>query len=168
MTRKGLNLPKERTFKGPALIWKRVLAFLADILVLNLVVFFPFKKILSKMIPDLKSYSEAYNFILANQSYSKAIVLVSLVMALFAILYFVLLQYKLKQTIGMMLFNISVISEIKKLSVLQCIIRSIFLIPIFPFFLLWIIDPLFMIFTKTNQRLSEVLSKTKTVETYII
>jgi uncharacterized RDD family membrane protein YckC len=168
MTRKGLNLPKERTFKGPALIWKRVLAFLADILVLNLVVFFPFKKILSKMIPDLKSYSEAYNFILANQSYSKVIVLVSVVMALFAILYFVLLQYKLKQTIGMMLFNISVISEIKKLSVLQCIIRSIFLIPIFPFFLLWIIDPLFMIFTKTNQRLSEVLSKTKTVETYII
>ena len=168
MTRKGLNLPKERTFKGPALIWKRILAFLADLLVLNLVVFFPFKKILSKMIPDLKSYSEAYNFILANQSYSKVIVLVSVVMALFAILYFVLLQYKLKQTIGMMLFNISVISEIKKLSVLQCIIRSIFLIPIFPFFLLWIIDPLFMIFTKTNQRLSEVLSKTKTVETYII
>ena len=48
----------------------------------------------------------------------------------------------------------------------QVLARNIVFIPIFPFILLWVLDPLFMFFTKTNQRLSEILSKTKVVEKY--
>lgn len=168
MPKKRLNLPKQRTFTGPALVWKRLLAFLADLLIVNLVVFFPFKRIIEKSIPDFASYSEAYNFLVSHQSYTKILTVVSLIMSLFALLYFALLEYKIQQTPGKMLFNISVVSNTKKLTFWQCLIRSLFLIPIFPFFLLWVIDPLFMLFTKTNQRLMEILSKTRTVERYMI
>ncbi len=163
-----MNLPKERTFKGPAIIWKRVAAFVTDILIINFILFFPFRRIITNMLPRFGSYSEAYEFFISNPGYSNKLMVVSLTMAIFAILYFTILEYKLQQTPGKMLFNISVISETKKLRLWQCISRSLFLIPMFPFILLWIVDPLFMIFTKTNQRLSEILSKTRTIETYVI
>jgi uncharacterized RDD family membrane protein YckC len=168
MKKKGLNLPKERAFIGPALVWKRLFAFVADLLIINLVLFFPFKRIIQKSIPEFASYSEAYSFLSANQSYTTTLTIVSLVMSLFAVLYFALLEQKLGQTPGKMLFNIFVISDVKKLSFWQCVVRSLFLIPVFPFFLLWIIDPLFLFFTKTNQRLSEILSKTRTVSKYVM
>jgi len=168
MKKRGLNLPKERAFTGPASVLKRLLGFVADLLIVNLVIFFPFRRIIQKSIPEFETYSEAYSFLASNQLYVKTLTIVSLVMALLAILYFALLEYKIQQTPGKMLFNISVISDTKKLAFWQCVVRSLFIIPIFPFFLLWVIDPLFMIFTKTNQRLSEILSKTKTVERYVM
>lgn len=168
MKKRGLNLPGERTFVGPALVWKRLLAFLTDLLIINLTLFFPFKKIIQKSIPEFSSYSEAYTFLASNQSYTHTLTIVSLVMSLFAILYFALLEYRIQQTPGKMLFNISVVSEAKEIGFWQCAARSLFIIPIFPFFLLWVIDPLFMFFTKTNQRLSEILSKTRTVERYML
>lgn len=168
MKKSGLNLPKERSFIGPAIVWKRMLAFVADLLIINFTLFFPFKKIMQNSIPEFGSYSEAYSFLSTNQSYTATLTIVSLIMASFAILYFALLEYKLGQTPGKMLFNIFVLNDVKKISFWQYIVRSIFIIPIFPFVLLWIIDPLFIFFTKTNQRLSEILSKTKTVSKYII
>ncbi len=168
MKKRGLKLPKERTFTGPALVWKRLLAFVADLLIINLIIFFPFKKILQRSVPEFGSYSEAYSFLSSNQSYTTTLTIVSLLMSLLAILYFVLLEQKIGQTPGKMLFNISVVGDMKKVSFWQFLVRSMFIIPIFPFVLLWIIDPLFLFFTKTNQRLSEVLSKTKTVAKYVI
>lgn len=168
MKKRGLNLPKERTFTGPALVWKRFLAFLADLLIINLFIFFPFRSIIQESIPNFSSYSEAYNFLISNQGYVRTLTIVSSVMAIFALLYFALIEYKVQQTPGKILLNISIISDAKKLGFWQCAVRGLFLIPVFPFFLLWVIDPLFMFFTKTNQRLTEILSKTKTVETYII
>ncbi len=168
MKKRGLRLPRERTFTGPALIWKRLLAFVADLLIINLVIFFPFKGIIKESIPEFGSYSEAYSFLSSNQSYTTTLTMVSLVMSLFAILYFALLEHKTGQTPGKMLFNISVANDVKKMSFWQFFVRSLFIIPVFPFVLLWIIDPLFMLFTKTNQRLSEILSKTRTVQSYVI
>lgn len=168
MKKRGLNLPKEQAFEGPALVWKRLLAFITDLLIINLVLFFPFKRIIQKSIPSFASYSEAYSFLTTHQSYTNNLTIVSIIMSLFAILYFALIEYKIQQTPGKILFNISIVSDTKKLSFWQFVVRSLFIIPIFPFFLLWIIDPLFMFFTKTNQRLSEILSKTKTVAIYII
>jgi len=168
MKKRGLKLPKERSFTGPALIWKRLLAFVADLLIINLAIFFPFKKIIQDSIPRFDSYSEAYNFLASNQSYTTTLTIVSLVMSLFAVSYFALMEYKIGQSPGKMLFNVSVISDVKRLSFWQAVVRSLFIIPMFPFVLLWIIDPLFMFFTKTNQRLSEILSKTRTVQSYVI
>ena len=72
----------------------------------------------------------------------------------------------MQQTIGKMLMKIYVVSDTKTLNPWQLLVRNLVFIPIFPFVLLWLIDPLFMFFTKTNQRLSEILSKTRVVEKY--
>lgn len=166
--KRGLNLPKERTFLGPALVWKRMLAFLADLLIVNLTIIFPFRRVIEKAMPKFSSYSEAYNFVVSNESYTAMLTFASLVISVLVILYFVLLERKVQQTPGKMLFNIYVLSDNEKATFWQFFARSLFIIPVFPFFLLWVIDPMFMFFTKTNQRLSEVLSKTRTVERYLI
>jgi len=168
MKKRGLKLPKERTFTGPALVWKRLLAFVADLLIINLVLFFPFKRILQKAIPEFSNYSEAYSYLSANQGYTATLTIVSLVMALLALLYFTAMEYKIGQTPGKILFNIYIVSEMKGKAIWQFIVRSLFIIPVFPFILLWVIDPLFLFFTKTNQRLSEILSKTRTVQSYLV
>ena len=168
MVKRGLNLPKQRTFTGPAMIWRRILAFVADIALINLVVLFPFKKVVRGAIPEFSSYTEAYNFLVNNPSYTKDLTILYLAISFIVLLYFVILEYKIQQTPGKMILRISIVSETKKMSFWQALLRSLFIIPLFPFVLLWVIDPLFMIFTKTNQRLSEILSKTKTTETYII
>ncbi len=83
-------------------------------------------------------------------------------MAFIALLYFAMFEYKLQQTIGKMVLGLYVVSEKGGLSIWQAVGRSIFILPIFPFILLWIIDPIYLIFKKI--RLSEILTRTMTVE----
>jgi uncharacterized RDD family membrane protein YckC len=87
-------------------------------------------------------------------------------MSILIILYFLMLEIKMSQTIGKMLMKVYVVSDNKELKAWQLLARNLVFIPIFPFVLLWILDPLFMLFTKTNQRLSEILGKTRVVEKY--
>ena len=54
----------------------------------------------------------------------------------------------------------------KQMSFWQTLLRSIYLIPVFPFVLLLLIDPVYMFFNPENQRLSERMSKTRVVERY--
>lgn len=161
-----LNLPKERTFIGPALLWKRIAAFFIDILIINLIVLFPFRKLFQEIIPKNYSFSEAYRLLSSSTNYTGFITSVSFVMSILIILYFLMLERKMSQTIGKMLMKIYVVSDNNTLKTWQLFVRNLVFIPIFPFILLWIIDPIFMFLTKTNQRLSEILSKTKVVEKY--
>jgi len=174
---KGLNLPKEKTFVGPALIWKRIAAFLIDFVIINLVALSSFRKILQGIVPKNYSFSEAYSLLSSSANYTSFITSVSFVMAILIILYFFMLENKMGQTIGKALMKIYVVDAHENasprstkaddtLKKWQLLARDIVFIPIFPFVLLWLIDPLFMIFTKTNQRLTEILSKTKVVERY--
>jgi len=163
---KKLNLPKERTFTGPANAWKRVAAFAVDLLIINLIVLFPFRSLLQKIIPKSASFADAYNFLNHNSGFSAAITFLTVIAAFLSILYFYMLEKRLNQSIGKILFNIYVVSDNKELKRWQLLVRNMFLIPVFPFILLWILDPAFLFFTKTNQRLSEILSRTKVVENY--
>ena len=162
---KRLNLPKERTFIGPALLWKRIAAFFIDIIIINLVILFPFRTLFQKIIPTDYSFSEAYR-LFSSANYSGFLASVSFVASLLVILYFFMLENKSQQTIGKMLMKIYVSGETDNLRKWQLLARNIVFIPLFPFILLWILDPLFMFFTKSNQRLTEILSKTKVVEKY--
>ena len=168
MKKKGLNLPKQRIFTGPALIWKRIAAFIFDLFIIEFVLAFPFQSIIKRIIPKDISYSAAYRLFSTNTQYTKLLTMVMIMLSLLALFYFTILEYKLGQTIGKILLNIKVVSENKELKFWQCIARSLFLLPVFPFFLLWVIDPLYLFFNKKGQRLSEFLTKTKVVEDYII
>ncbi len=163
---KRLNLPQERTFTGPALIWKRVAAFFIDILVLNLTVLFPFRKFFQNLIPKGSSFSETYNYLRSSTNFTTYATVISFVMSILIIMYFFMLEKRMGQTIGKMLMKIYVVSDNEVTKPWQFLVRDLAFLPIFPFVLLWAADPLFMFFTKSNQRLTEILSKTKVVELY--
>ena len=160
-----LNLPKERVFVGPALIWKRIAAFFIDILILNVLVLFPFRALMLKIFPSSYSFSDAYGLLSAGR-YAAQLTSISLAISILVILYFFMMESRMGQTIGKMFMKVYVVSEGSGINRWQLILRNIVFIPIFPFILLWLLDPLFMFFTKTNQRLTEILSKTRTVEVY--
>lgn len=163
---KRLNLPQEKTFTGPALLWKRIAAFFIDIMIINLVVLLPFRSLFQNIIPEDYSFSEAYKFLSSSTNYTSYISSISFIMSILMILYFLMLENKMGQTIGKRLMGVYVVSDNNTLSKWQLLIRNLVFIPIFPFVLLWIVDPLFMFFTKTNQRLTEILSKTRVMEKY--
>ena len=160
---KSLNLPQEKTFIGPALIWKRIAAFFIDMVIINLFVLFPFRRLFQNILPKDYSFSEAYKFF-SSTDYTNFITSISFIMSVLIILYFVMLERKMSQTIGKMFMKIYIVSNNNTLKTWQLLLRNLVFIPLFPFILLWVIDPLFMFFTKTNQRLSDILSKTSVVE----
>jgi hypothetical protein len=129
--------------------FKRLIAFIFDIFVLNLVVVFPFRAL-------LKPYEQIGFWF---KPYDPLLYVLIIVIALFALLYFVLMELFVQQTIGMMVVQIYVEGE---LTFWKCLVRNAYLIPLFPLSLMIIIDPLFLIFKK--ERLSEKLTKTSTVE----
>jgi uncharacterized RDD family membrane protein YckC len=158
-----LNLPKKRKIINNASLFKRILAFIVDILIINFVVILPFRGAFNSLIKT-SSFSEAYSFLQNNPEIATRMYIIMFFITLLTLVYFIVLEYKVKQTVGKMLLKIYIVSDEKQLSVLQCIVRNIFLIPFFPFFLLWVIDPLYLLFAK--RRFSEVISKTRTVEEY--
>lgn len=162
----GFWLKKRKTFLWQASVLKRIIAFIIDMLIINLIILFPFKRIFERIVPEIGSFSKTFDFLNNNAELSSSITFIMAVITFLTILYFMLLEKKLGQTPGKMLFNLYVISQTKDLKYWQLFVRSMFLIPVFPFVLLWIIDPIVMLFTKENQRLSEILSRTKVVEKY--
>ncbi|MDP6648174.1 MAG: RDD family protein [Candidatus Woesearchaeota archaeon] len=163
----GFGLKKGKTILAQASVFKRAAAFLIDFLIVNMVILFPFRRIFESIFPGSGSFSETLKF-LSNKADSASMTFIVLLISSLTILYFLIMEKKLNQTIGKMLFNLYVKSQTKDLKYWQLFVRSMFLIPWFPFVLLWLIDPIVMFFTKENQRLSEILSKTKVVEKYQI
>ncbi|MBW2984979.1 RDD family protein [Candidatus Woesearchaeota archaeon] len=164
--KKYLSLLKKRSFKGPASIWKRLFAFILDFLLIDLICGYPFRRILESIVPKGSGYTELYQFLVANPGLKTPLFMMSIALGFIAMLYFAVLEYYTGQTIGKMLTNITVESETKKLAFWQCLVGNLFLIPIFPLILLWLIDPLWLLYTKGKKRLSDVLAKTNVVEMY--
>jgi uncharacterized RDD family membrane protein YckC len=161
----GINLGKGKTFFMQPSILKRAAAFVIDILIVNLVILIPFKGIFERIFPETGSFSNTFGFLSKNAD-STSLTLIILIVSFLTLLYFVILEGRLRQSIGKMFFNLYVEGQVKDLKYWQLFVRSMFLIPVFPFVLLWLVDPIVMFFTKQNQRLSEILSRTRVVEKY--
>ena len=159
-------MKKSSGFTGPALLWKRIVAFLIDILILALFVFIPFRGVFAGSMKS--SFSESLKSIASNEQLISGFRPYYIAMSLLAFLYFFIMESKMSQTIGKKIMNLHVAGETKDLKKWQVFVRSLLFIPIFPFDLLVIIDPLFMFFRSSNQRLSEILSKTRVVEKYTV
>lgn len=159
-----LKLPRQKRFIANASLVKRAIAFIVDIFIVNLIIISPFKSILSSLIPSA-SFSGLQDYFIQNPDITSAIYFITIIITMLVILYFALFEYKLNQTPGKIMMNLQVHSLAKDLRFWQCLVRSLFLIPFFPFMLLWVIDPIYTFFNKDNQRLTEKLSKTKVVET---
>ncbi|MBI2667206.1 RDD family protein [Candidatus Woesearchaeota archaeon] len=131
--------------------WKRLIAYVLDSLIINLIIVLPFKGILDNVYKG-NLFKMGFNDI-------KSAILIITIMSFLTLLYWVLLEYRTQQTIGKYLMNIYVMSTSKKFSFLQIVIRNIAKISA-P---LLILDVVYM-FYNNNQRYTEKLSETKVME----
>ncbi|MBI2129311.1 RDD family protein [Candidatus Woesearchaeota archaeon] len=158
-----LKLPKKKLIAVNASLLRRIIAFLIDLLIINFIILRPFRNVLLKLMPG-GSFNEAYSYLLSNQNANTALFFITAAISLLALLYFVILQYKLGQTVGMMLLSLHI--EPKEIKLWQALVRNLFIIPVFPFFLLWMLDPIYLLFNKEGKRFTERLSNTKIVQVY--
>lgn len=168
-----LNLPEKRVFIGPANLWKRILAFVLDLLVLDFFVLSIFNSVTEKMLGGVTDVLLAYKMIQQDSAQMQALTVLFMIIVLLALAYFALLQYATGQTLGCILMNIHVVAQVsekefRRPDMWQCIVRNLFLIPTIPFIFLWIIDPIYLYFGKKGQRLTEWLSTTRVVEQFEI
>ncbi len=145
-----LNLPRQRIFVKDASFLRRATGFLADLLILDFAAFGAFQ---SLFIGGEPSRLLAGDFSLTPAMYAAAVV-----MALLALTYFMLFEYLLGQTPGMMLVAI----KAENVTLWRAFVRNLYFIPVFPFPLLWVVEPLYLAFRKT--RFLEIVSGTRTVE----
>ena len=128
---------KQHTIEAPALLWKRVLAFLIDFIAIQFVIIGPFGKLFKNIFPQ-GSGQEVREFITQNPEALNVLFTVTIFMTILVLFYFTMLQYKLGQTLGMMLLKIYVKSEKEKPTFFQILVSNITFAPVFhSFFIFW-------------------------------
>lgn len=161
---------KPKTFTAPASIWKRVLAFIIDLLVLDLIVIAPFRSLIEKTLSlgEGATYSELMQYIAANPEVTAKFTSVMVIITVIALLYFTILETKIRQTLGKALMGIYLISETedKQITFWRCLLSNLTFIPFFPFIILWVVDPFYMLTSQKSQRFMEKFSKIVVVEDY--
>lgn len=163
MKKRGLNLPKERKFVGPASFLKRVAAFLIDLFVIYFIIGYPLNSLLKKLIPPTDSFTDYFKYLVDPQFPPIAFVVIAS-LEIISLLYFVALEYRLGQSLGKMMMKIYIVSDKKELKIWQVVVRSLFLLVD----IIWMIDVIYYVFNKEKRRLFEVLSKTRTVQKYVM
>ncbi|MEK6916456.1 MAG: RDD family protein [Nanoarchaeota archaeon] len=159
----GLNLPKKRIMVAKAPFWKRALSFIIDILIIQFIIFMPYSGVIQGKLPVTDNFMQNYKYIEANSGVVEGLIPMFVVMFALVFVYFVIFEFKFGQTPGKMIMKLKLQLEKKeKMTVIKAVIRNMAAFPIFPFTLLWIIDPLYLLIT--GNRLSDNFSKTRMVE----
>jgi len=143
--------------------WRRSGAFLLDILIINLIIIYPFRGIFSNYFGKL---SFARSMALASQAIPSNVYWALFFISVLALLYFTFFDYYLGQTLGQMILkikSISLKSDDGRIDMWTAILRNCFVMPFFPFYIFWIVDPIYLAFYK--ERFLEKISATKTVYT---
>ena len=133
---------------APVSLWKRVFAFVIDTMIINIIIVFPFGGFLKNI--------EANTF---DKSTSE-LMLVGLLISVLTLLYWVILEYSLRQSVGKALLNIYIRSKEKELKLWQCFVRNLPKVSL----VLLFIDSLGIIFKKDYQRYFEKISRTEVVD----
>ncbi len=156
----------KKNFIGTASLLRRILAFIFDLLVINLIIIRPFKGLLERILGTENSYKVIMALAEQNASLVQHLTFVLFFISALALFYFTIFEYKYGQTLGQMLFKLHVRAEKGKLKFWQCLINNMFIMPFFPFFILWAIDPFYMFYS--GKRFSEKIAKTKMEQEYVM
>lgn len=132
--------------KEVASFTRRIIAYLIDVVVVNFLILSPFKA----------SFNTSKS-IFSLSLITKDFVIVSISLAALSLLYWSLLEYSVKQSLGKMITRIYVSSTKKQLTLKQCFIRNIPKLVGIVLFL----DVLYALINKTHQRYFEKLSDTE-------
>jgi len=135
-----------------ASLWKRFFAYLIDALVINFVILWPFKDYFLQIAGEIDLYN-------LGNVFSKFF-LVSFVIAMLTILYWAVLEYFTKQSIGKILVGIKVKNLKSDYNFLNFFLRNIPKVSI----VVLILDCIYMFFNENRQRFFEKISNTKVVE----
>ncbi|MBR9675396.1 RDD family protein [Candidatus Woesearchaeota archaeon] len=165
----NLSLPKKYYMQIGAPIHKRALAFLIDFLILDFVVFSTTTQTLKNVLPDSLSFSQSLSFLQSNSALMNKLSVLLVINAGLMFSYFYYTQKNFSQTIGMRILKLYV-EPIKKqgrkeegvMKSWQVIVRNLYMIPIFPLFILFFIDVAYLLLY--NNRFSEKISNTQLVE----
>jgi len=149
---RSLLNPRMANVVQDASFLRRAGAFLVDILLLDMVVTAPFTTILQ----NLATRAERVGF--SALTYTGTELAAAVFLFLIIYLYFVLFEYLLGQTLGMMLMNTRVIG---RNSIWSALARNSFLLPVFPFIVFWIVEPVAILFWRRG--VLEQLSQTRTI-----
>lgn len=144
-------------------LWRRLVAFIIDLLIMNLVIFSAFSSIFEPLA------SQSFREALRQETVSPVISVTLLVIGLLALCYMAFFEYMIGQTPGQIITRIEVIStnphatenKEKTIPLSKAFLRNIFIIPAFPFILLWIVELVHYLFYK--HRFLERITATTTV-----
>ncbi len=153
-----------KQFLGTASIVKRILAFIFDLLLINFIIR-PFQSMILKILGN-PSWKEALSMVESNPEALGSLTTILFFISVLSLLYFAVMEWKFSQTLGHMLVGIYVQSEKKDPKLWQFIISNLFILPFFPFFILWFADPAYMFFY--GKRFSERVAGLKTVQKYVM
>lgn len=129
--------------------WRRTLSFIVDLMIINMVIFYPFRDIFTKHPIGWESLSEA---IISSEMY-----LAIFLMSVLALMYFAFFEYYLSQTPGQMMLRIKVVQDV---GFWKAVIRNCYILPFFPFYALWIVEPIYL--ALYGERLLEKITGTCT------
>lgn len=146
----------KKDFLKPASFTRRALAYIVDSFILNLILLSPIINQIKKIVGENTDFTSSYYFFIENPQKVSAILLLGLVLVILTILYYSILEFKLRQTIGKMLFDIKVMSKKASFKYSQTLIRNLSK----PISILFIFDVLYLILKKQNQRFFEKISNT--------
>ncbi len=142
----------------PAKLWKRVVAYIIDSFIISFIILTPFGAAFNTGL-EVKSFTDFYNA--AISSFTGDVLILALVIGALVLLYWSFLEWKFGQSVGKILLRIEVkSSKKKKLKYMQALMRNITKLST----ILLILDTLYMLFKKSNQRYFEILSSTYVVE----
>ena len=132
--------------------WKRFASFLVDSIILSTIITKPLNDLIGE--PSIENFTDLLSLDLGN------LVLVTSLISIINFVYWVSLEYKIQQTLGGLIFNISVRSEKGKLTLFQSILRNITKLST----ALLILDSIGILLSKKRQRFTERLTKTITLQ----
>ena len=146
-------------------IWKRGFAFLIDLIIIQIIVNLAFSSYIKQNIGNDMSIIETYRYINANyELFSGFLLTISIITATILLIYFALLEWKLNQSIGKMVFKIKINSYDKKVKLWQTLIRNLPKALLLINYVSWIflLDLTYLAFTK--QRFFDKLANTHVVK----
>lgn len=153
-------MPKKNVIvkdETPAPFLRRLFAYLVDASIISLIILLPLSPKIT-LTEDL----QMTELLVTAELFSAKTILFGFLAALLTILYWALLEYKLRQSIGKMIMRIHVKStDTKRLTFGQCFLRNI---PKFSSLILFI-DTLVLLFGGTHQRFFDKLAHTTVTRT---
>lgn len=155
--------PVEQQYLSKPTYTQRMLAFLIDAGILGFTIFAPFSALLEKKVPA-GDFKTVYASIAQQTSTTTALSIALFFVFFLILLYFALCEYFVGQTAGKRVMHLKVEDYYGNTpTFMQCLLRNVQFLLLFPFWILLLVEPIYLAVTK--QRLLEHLSKTRTVYT---